>query len=363
LLAIAVCRPVRYLQPEGCFINLLKNEALMTRLALLTITLLAFAASTDAQLNFTSLDYPGGTLTTARGINNRGDIVGSYSTVPAPPPYHVLLIKRGQFIPLAPATLLGADQSEAFKSNDRGDVVGEFVGDDGFFHGFFLSHGTVTTLDFPGASDTYAFGITNSRTVVGYWDLVDASGNVTASHGYMWRDGTFTEWNFPGSVDSALFGINARGDLVGGWDAGVTSPQHGFVCSKGRCFSFDVPVPGATLTQVNDINARGQMVGVYFDSAGAFHAFLATGANFTSFDFPGARSTSAWGINARGQIVGRYIADGAIHGYLAELLIAEHVGGDPQTLSPNRLPVVSLPPASLTFATEEIGTTSAAQVR
>ncbi len=82
-------------------------------------------------------------------------------------------------MPLAPSILLGANQSEAFKINDLGDVVGEFVGDDG---GFLLSKGVVTTLNFPGASDTYAFGVTNSDTVVGQWDILDADGNTLARH-------------------------------------------------------------------------------------------------------------------------------------------------------------------------------------
>ena len=290
----------------------------MKKLALLTMALLASAAPIRAQENFVSLDYPGGTLTAARGINNRGDIVGSYSTVP-PPPYHALLIHRGQYMPLAPSTLLGADQSEAFKINDLGDVVGEFVGDDGFFHGFLLRKGVVTTLNFPGASDTYAFGVTNSDTVVGQWDVLDADGNTLSSHGYIWQAGTFTEWNFPGSVDTGIYGVDERGDLVGGWDAGITTLQHGFVCSEGRCSSFDVPVQGATLTQVNAINMRGQFVGTYFDASGGFHAFLAAGAKYASFDFPGAKFTSAWGINSRGQIVGRYkTPDGKLHGYKAE---------------------------------------------
>ena len=290
----------------------------MKRCFSLAFVLLAAVTSAYAQFTFTSIDYPGGTLTTTRGINNHGEIVGAYRIVP---PRHALLIQRGQYIPLAPDTVLGTNFSEAFKSNDRGDVVGQFIGDDGFSHGFLLSEGVVTTLDFPGASETLAFGINESGTVVGYWDLLDANGNVLAIHGFKWKDGAFTQVDFPGAVDTAVLGINARGDLVGGWDTGITSPnEHGFACPKGRhCFSFDVPVPGATLTQADDINAHGQIAGAYIDVNGLLHAFLVAGANFTSFDFPGATNTLAWGINSAGQIVGDYIAaDGSTHGFLAQ---------------------------------------------
>ena len=293
----------------------IKSGAAMKRVLLFVLVLFAFAASASAQFTLTSIDFPGGTLTTARGINNHGDIVGSYRVVP---PRHALLVRGGNFILLAPTTMLGTNFSEAFKSNDRGDVVGEFIGDDGFVHGFLLSQGMVTTLDFPGASDTYAYGINESGTIVGQWDLLDAFGNILIVHGFTWSNGTFAQFDFPGAGDTYLLGINARGDLVGGWDTGVTSPlEHSFACSKGQCFSFDFP--GAPLTQADDINALGQIVGTYIDAGGAQHAFLADGANFTSFDFPGAVTTAAWGINSAGQIVGTYFnADNVRHGFLAQ---------------------------------------------
>jgi probable HAF family extracellular repeat protein len=289
----------------------------MKRSILFLFSLLAFLSSANAQFKYTPIDFPGGTLTTARGINNHGEIVGAYRIVA---PRHALLIKAGQYIPLAPTTVLDTNYSEALKSNDRGDVIGQFIGDDGSFHGFFLHKGAVTTLDFPGASDTYPMGINDSGTVVGYWDLLDADGNTLAYHGFVWKNGSFDEMNFPGSGDSAILGINARGDLVGAWDSGITSTiGHGFVCSKGQCFSVDVPIAGAIQTQVDDINANGEMTGAYIDADGVTHAFLMVGSKFTSFEFPGATSTLAWGINSAGEVVGTYHnADGSTHGFLAQ---------------------------------------------
>ena len=290
----------------------------MKRLLSLLFSLLALAVSTCAQITYTSIDFPGGTLTTTRGINNHREIVGAYRTVP---PRHVLEIKNGQYIPLASNTILGTDLSEAFKINDRGDVVGAYVDDAGFSHGFLLSKsGSLTTIDFPGANDTYARGINDSGTVVGQWDLLDASGNVLIVHGFLWGDGNFTQFDFPGAGDTYLFGINARGDLVGGWDPAITSSlEHGFVCSKQQCSSFDVPIPGSPATQGEDINARGQISGAYSDASGAIHGFLKTEDDFTFLDFPGAVLTNAWGINSAGQIVGNYNnADGTVHGFLAQ---------------------------------------------
>jgi hypothetical protein len=53
---------------------------------------------------------------------------------------------------------LGTNFSQARDINDLGDIVGQFVGDDGFFHGFLLSKGVLTTLDFPGAREAIDAG-------------------------------------------------------------------------------------------------------------------------------------------------------------------------------------------------------------
>ena len=290
----------------------------MKRLVLLACILVVPVASAYAQFNFTNIDCPGSTLTTTRRINNHGEMVGADRIVP---PRHAVLIKGGQCIPLAPATVLGTNQSEAFKNNDRGDVVGYFLDNSGTPHGYFLSKkGVLTQLDFPGASDTEAWGINESGTVVGFFDEYDSGGNLIAEHGFTWNGGNFTQVDYPGSGDTAVTGINASGDLVGVWDPGPTATVgHGFIRTKqGEFISFNVPIGGATLTQINDINANDQILGVYIDALGAEHGFLQVGATFTAIDYPGAVTTSAWGINSSGQIVGNYVGgDGLSHGYLA----------------------------------------------
>lgn len=279
---------------------------------------LATPSSACAQYTFTSIDYPGGATTTLRGINNRGDMVGGYS-IPGGP-RHALLIKGDKFIPLAPTTVLGTNYSEAFKINDRGDSVGRYIGDDGVVHGFLLSKkGVLTTLDFPTASETYANGIDESGTVVGWWDILDADGNLLAEHGFIWEKGNFSEVNFPGSADTLVWGNNARGDLVGAWKTSIDLPNHGFISSKKQFISFDVPFPGASDTVGGGINASAEIVGQYQDVDGFGHGFLAVGATFTHLDYPGAVITTAWGINSSGQIVGNwYDSDFAVHGWLAQ---------------------------------------------
>ncbi len=85
---------------------------------------------------------------------------------------------------------------------------------------------------------------------------------------------------------------------------------------SGTTFTFaSVDVPGATNTIATGINARGTIVGIYYDSAGNEHGFLLKNGNFSTVDVPGSLvgvsgtlQTEANGINAVGAIVGDYFA-------------------------------------------------------
>jgi probable HAF family extracellular repeat protein len=289
---------------------------MMKKFMLLAAVLFASVTFTYAQFQFTSIDYPGGVGTRTRGINNHGQIVGSYNTEDGT--RHALLIDKGKFIPLAPETILGTDYSDAYKINDRGDVVG-WDCDDVTCHAFLLSKkGVLTLLDFPGATLTYGFDINESGTVAGVWDLFDSQGNFLYEGGFLWKDGNFTEVTFPGAGDTAVTGINARGDFVGLWDDGPPNyTNHGFVFSKGEFTSFDPTFPDLTSTQPDGINAHGDIIGQDIEN-GITHGFLKVGANFIKIDYPGAVLTSGWGINAAGQMVGNWFdSAGTVHGWLA----------------------------------------------
>jgi len=122
---------------------------------------------------------------------------------------------------------------------------------------------------------------------------------------------TFTSFDVPfaSATDTKAFSINARGDIVGRYFDG--GGPHGFVRSAAGAFtSVDVPVPN-TGTVLRGNSANGNMVGKYFDPANpnATHGFLLTAdGQFTSFDVPGGvvGTTVAHALNNVGQIVGFY---------------------------------------------------------
>jgi probable HAF family extracellular repeat protein len=107
----------------------------------------------DTGGSFTTIDVPGALFpgTLARGINDNGQIVG-YFTVP------------------------GAFFTEAFGINDSGKIVG-LESDGSRFHGFLDTGASFTIIDVPGAIDTFAYGVNNSGQIVGV--------NETYSSGFL----------------------------------------------------------------------------------------------------------------------------------------------------------------------------------
>src|SRR5262245_21186142 len=102
-------------------------------------------------------------------------------------------------------TLPGGDISVAFAINDRGQVVGYGnMGSDPRYHWFFWHDGTMIDLA-PLGSD-YEYGI-----------HINARGQVAATSGstsraFLWHDGVMTDLGtLPGWIDSSATGINNRG--------------------------------------------------------------------------------------------------------------------------------------------------------
>jgi probable HAF family extracellular repeat protein len=81
----------------------------------------------------------------------------------------------------------------------------------------------------------------------------------------------------------------------------------------------DVYYPGSNATIPVKINDRGQIVGLYFDAAGAVHGFLFSNGQYSSIDFPGAVATEALAINNWDvpAIAGDYTdSSGKVHGFV-----------------------------------------------
>jgi probable HAF family extracellular repeat protein len=90
-------------------------------------------------------------------------------------------------------------------------------------------------------------------------------------HGFLLAAGRFSTIDFPGAVLTRAFGINSPGQIVGFYED-TTLKRHGFLLAAGSFSTIDFP--GAVNTEAFGINSRGQIVGFYQDVK--FHGFLAT---------------------------------------------------------------------------------------
>jgi probable HAF family extracellular repeat protein len=258
---------------------------------------------------FSAFDAPGQEAAEFQRINNRGEIVGSYSTGRDAPLAGYLRDKRGRFTEIA---VPGAVATAPLDNNDRGELMGNYqleVG--GALRGFLRDRrGRYATIQVPGSLQTQAAGINNRGQVVG--DYQDAAGRF---HGYLWTRGRFATIDGPAGTGASLTNLNDRGQIIGLYaPTGDPARLDGFVLSGGRYATFDLDAATA-LTLPLGINNRGMIAGftaARFDATADAnaHGFVlrqGAGGAVTRIDVPGALGTGAMGINDRDQIVGLYL--------------------------------------------------------
>jgi hypothetical protein len=172
---------------------------------------------------FRTVDFPGAVATALRGINNLGDVSGTYSIVD-----------------------LDADEF-GFIIPRRGPAISFKLPD-------------------PKATGIVAGGINDLRQLVGYY--TDATATLV---GFLRQpSGQFLSVIVPGALSTQVYGINDCGILVGVWGDGSTA--HGFYGHPGDLHSFDLP--GAIATFAQGINNEGRIVGRYAMADGVPHAFV-----------------------------------------------------------------------------------------
>jgi uncharacterized membrane protein len=216
----------------------------------------------------------------------------------------------------------GATNTYALGINSAGVIVGRYLSS-GQTHGFRRDPaGDLTTIDYPGSSFTVAAAINDRGEIVGHYAFPTAS---TTRHGFLLKDGKFTSFDPPGSTFTNVLGINGRGDIVGRYCplAACTTPGtgggfQGFLLRRGTFTTVDVP--GALESDAFAINERGQIAGGFVGADHEVDLFLLSHGAFTAIDLPGGQAVSLdkGGLNDHGDIVGTY-CDSA-----APCLMADH---------------------------------------
>ena len=266
---------------------------------------------------FTTIDVPGGTFTRPSGVNDTGEIVGSFTDDTGS---HGFLYKGGTFATLGPP---GASQSDAAGINNAGQIVGSFT-DSAGQHGFLNVGGAFTTIDFPGATSTSGMAIDNAGRILGSFF------SPTSDFSYFIAEGSsFTKFSCPDfCVD-----FNDNGRVVG-----TTGSEEGtfpFVVDiDGGNFDESFPRSISMRAEGNGINNAGQIVGTFFDVSSGdgfcciLRGFINVGGSsgtFIPLDHPAAFrdeaflvGTEAFNISDSGLIVGQfYDQELKVHGFLA----------------------------------------------
>ena len=226
--------------------------------------MLATATAAEAQYTYTKIMYPGSTWTEASGINDAGQIVGTYT-----------------------------------------DTAG-------IAHGFMYHNGVYTRMDYPSTAHNYAFGINDQGDLVGSYSEVMPRGPYHAS--LRTAAGVWSPFDFPGNETDGR-AINTQGDIVGIYNAGYGTPDHGFLKVGDNYTSIDYP--GASLTYVFGLNDARWVTGTYRDGQGLLKGFVWKDGVYTAITYPGATETYIGGINNANAMVGWKVEGGKVSGFVA----------------------------------------------
>ncbi len=251
----------------------------------------------DHHGNWTTIDHPDGTFgTSASGINNRGQVVGVYWTeAPLSDPTSPFLFENGVITSMKEEFAGGIDTFDAQGINNQGYVVGllSIVGEDegeqdtGYVRYPDGSYWIPTLEEGPFPPEGFEFTDINSRNeIIGFGMVpeLDCEHSFLRSH-----DGSYLEIIYPylpddGSIDTQVEGINARGEIVGNWtpaDVEALEAGHAFYRGPSGVFTdLNHPDPRAVRTFAAKINASGTIVGFWVDDSGAMHGFAARRAAF-----------------------------------------------------------------------------------
>jgi uncharacterized membrane protein len=212
--------------------------------------ILATAGSASAQYTFTKIMYPGSVWTEVAGINDHGKIVGTY--VDPSGIAHGFTYHNGTYTNI---DFPGYAHNYAFGINDAGKMVGSVseIMPRGPYHASFFEHGAWSIFDFPG-NESDGRAINSHGHIAGIYN----AGFGTPDHGFLKVGDEYTSIDYPGASITYVFGLNDAGQVTGTY-RDVLGTLKGFIYMSGVYTT--IAYPGATETYVGGINNTSQVVG------------------------------------------------------------------------------------------------------
>ncbi len=110
--------------------------------------------------------------------------------------------------------------------------------------------------------------------------------------------------DFPGAQETYVYGINTAGDIVGGYRSSIPGSEVAWRRMGGTFSAVSMP-SNVTWSEAQGINDYGHIVGQYMTASGRF-GFIIDGSGFQSIEKSGAYDTYALDITKAGMVVGNY---------------------------------------------------------
>ncbi|MGO8670928.1 MAG: hypothetical protein ACLQVD_06155 [Capsulimonadaceae bacterium] len=205
----------------------------------------------------------------ARGVDKRGNLIGwvvaGTNPIDNNVSTHAFEGMGGGAVDLG---TLGGRDSQAFGTNDQGDVVGVASVATKTRHAFVYRHGRMTDLGtLPGGDYSCAYAVNNRGDAVG--GAVDPR---QSEHAVLWgHHGIVDLGMLPEGHRSRATGINSHGDIVGFSEVRY-GDIDGFLYSHGHM--IDLGEITSDPTRADGINDLGQIVGASEFAKDTRHAFL-----------------------------------------------------------------------------------------
>jgi probable HAF family extracellular repeat protein len=218
---------------------------------------------------YTNIIFSGEPNTFAIAINDSGLIAGFVQTQNIGTPYFGFTYQNGGFKSMI--KFPAAKSTQPFGINNAGQVVGTYVDLKNVSHGFLFSAGTYKSIDIANAKSTMAAGINKAGDISGTY--VDQSNQ---EHGFLLhKNGTLTVINYRGAPNGTVVGgINDKDQLAGYFTPPTTDQSTGFEYSGGTFTT--ILYPGAVSTQPFGINNSQVVVGAWVTPQGNFEGFMET---------------------------------------------------------------------------------------
>jgi probable HAF family extracellular repeat protein len=283
------------------------SKSILCALGLLLVCV-CLATAADAPtltFKFKAVTIPGSTAVEPGGINNAGVSVGFYTDTAGADHGYILNGKKLTTLD-DPNAAAGTTEGSNLNPDGAISVVGFYTSSKtGNPVGFVYKGGKFKDIVGPkGAVAVYGAAINDSGAVVGYY--TDSSG---VYHGYLLKNGKYTTLNVPGAADTFATGINTGGSISFYWVNSSSGVYESSVLT-GKTYKT-VNVPGAADSFALDLDKAGDVTYEWEDSNGAIHGALLHAAKYYKFNYPKAADTYGGGINDKNEIVGGHEASSA----------------------------------------------------